>query len=364
MTSKPKITITDVAQAAGVSVGTVSRVLNNRPDVNASIRDKVLQTAAKLGYQRIRQRKAETGVSQASSHLGGAGDIGIVFFGMEDTLVQLPIISSALQGIESRLSTLGRSLLLANIPGGNRVPAFITENRVRGLILKGPNQGLLPDPARMPLLRSALTMPHIWLMGRLPGVSGDHANFDTDAAARLAAAHLAARGHRRVAFLNPKPGQNQFERLKSSFESAAARLQLSHTLLESEPHAQQAWPLPATTSQGSVAELCIRWMNTPVASRPTALFIPSDRTAVQLYAACKQLGLRIGVDISVVSCNNERALTGILHPDLTTVDVHADVIGQRSVDQLLWRIANPRDTHPVQVLVEPNLVERNSVAQL
>lgn len=366
MTSKPRATITDVAREAGVSVGTVSRVFNNRADVNPGIREKVWATANRLGYQRIRQRRAGAGSGGSATAPGqtSVGDIGIVFFGMDDTLVQLPIISSALQGIESRLSTLGRSLLLANIPGANRVPHFIGEGRVSGLILKGPNQGSLPDASQMELLRAAYNLPHIWLMGRLPGATGDHANFDTDIAARLAAEHLREKGHRHVAFFNPKPGQNQFERLKSSFFFATQRLGQRHTLLESEPPAHQQWPLPATTQQSAVDELCTRWVKSPVATRPTALFIPSDRTAVQVYTAFKNLGVTIGSDISIVSCNNERALIGILHPDLTTVDVHADVIGQRAVDQLLWRIDHPADRHPVQVLVEPTIVSRHSVAQL
>lgn len=363
MTSKPKITITDVARTAGVSVGTVSRVFNNRSDVNAGIREKVWATANRLGYQRIRQRRVSGGVTPNPSN-AGVGDIGIIFFGMDDTLVQLPIISSALQGIESRLSTLNRSLLLANIPAANRVPHFIGEGRVKGLILKGPNQGSLPSPEQVELIRAAYSLPHIWLMGRLPGAQGDHANFDTDIAARLAAEHLQAKGHKRVAFFNPKPGQNQFEKLKSAFLFSAQRLGLEASLLESPAPVQTRWPLPATTNQDAVAELCSRWLNTKTSERPTAFFVPSDRTAVQVYAAVKQLGIRIGIDLSIISCNNERALIGILHPDLTTVDVHADVIGQRSVDQLLWRIENPSDPHPVQVLVEPTLVSRNSVAQL
>ena len=49
----------------------------------------------------------------------------------------------------------------------------------------------------------------------------------------------------------------------------------------------------------------------------------SDRTAVQLYSSLERLGLRVGTDVSVVSCNNEKPLIGNLHPELTTIDVHA-----------------------------------------
>lgn len=361
MPSDNRATITDVAKAAGVAVGTVSRVFNNHADVNAEIREHVLSTARKLGYTRLRQRK------RPADSNGGTprhGNIGIVIFGMEDTLAQLPVVSSALQGIEHELSTLGWNLMLANIPNGDRVPPFLAERRVEGLILKGPNQGDLPREGENELLRHIYGLPHIWLMGRLPGARGDHCNFDTNAAGRLAARHLAEKGHRRVAFLNPKPGQNQFENVKAAFVVSCERLGLHASLLEVAPPSQLTWPLPATTHQSNVDQLIADWQSSPAKSRPTALFVPSDRTATQVYTALERRKLKPGTDVSIISCNNEKSLVANLEPGLTTIDVHAEVIGRRAVDQLLWRIQNLHDLHPLQILVEPTLVERTSVAKL
>jgi LacI family transcriptional regulator len=358
-----KVTITDVAKAAKVAVGTVSRVLNHHPDVHPEIQERVWQTAQKLRYRRIRQRKALSRPQEPGRNARG-GDIGVVFFGMEDTLVQLPIVSSALQGIESALSAHGRSLLLANIPKGDRIPPFIMEGQVKGLILKGPNQGDLPPQPDNELLRQLYRLPHVWLMGRLPHAQGDHCNFDTDVAGQLVVDHLASRGHRRVAFFNPKPGQTQFEKVKLSFANSAARAQMELTLLESERPEAVAWPLPAITAQENVDKLVHRWLSLPARSRPTAIFVPSDRTAVQLYTALESVSLQVGKDVSVVSCNNEKALHLNLQPGLTTLDVHPETIGRRAVDQLLWRIEHPEEPLAVQILVEPTLVERESVAQV
>lgn len=362
MKPRAKATITDVAKAARVAVGTVSRVFNNHKDVNPEIKERVWQAAHKLGYQRIRQRRSSTGAVAAKP--ASPGDIGVVCFGMEDTLVQLPIVSSALQGIEHALSSRGRSLLLANIPKGNRVPPFIAENRVVGLILKGPNQGELPPDAESELLRSLYRFPRVWLMGRLNNALGDHCNFDRDAAGRMAAEHFRARGHRRVAFLNPKPGQIQFEAIKQGFQAACARLGLSQRLLESESPSALAWPLPAITLQDNVTRLLRAWQALPQDERPTAIFVPSDRTASQLYSAANALGIAIGPGLGVLSCNNERAIIQNLHPELSTIDVHAELIGQRAVDQLFWRIEHPDDGCSQHWLIEPTLVDRGSVAQL
>jgi DNA-binding LacI/PurR family transcriptional regulator len=189
-------------------------------------------------------------------------------------------------------------------------------------------------------------------------------NFDTEVAARLVVDHLVSKGHRRIAFVNPKPGQSQFEKLKTAFLAHAPRRSAVPSLLESDPAEKLIWPLPATTLQDKVNVLVERWARQPAATRPTALFVPSDRTVVQLYSALDRRQLRVGVDVSVVSCNNEQSLLMDLHPAPTTIDVHAESIGRRAVDQLRWRISHPDDPLPTQVLLEPTLVERDSVATL
>jgi DNA-binding LacI/PurR family transcriptional regulator len=254
--------------------------------------------------------------------------------------------------------------MLATVPDGARVPPFLAERRVEGLILKGPNQGLLPPESGNALLRQIRNLPHVWLMGRLPNAHGDHCNYDTDAAGRLAASHLAAKGHRRVAFFNPKPGQIQFEKVKAAFLSSCPEMGLEGSLFEVPPPSQRAWPLPAITSQSNVDLLLDQWISLPETRRPTALLVASDRTATQLYTALERRQLKPGRDISLISCNNEKSLVSNLDPGLTTIDVHAEDIGRRAIDQLVWRIQHPADTHPVQILIEPTLVQRDSVAQL
>lgn len=357
--AQPKATITEVARAAGVATGTVSRVFNNHPDVNADIRRRVKEAATKLGYVRLRQRKRRRNQQQAD-----LGHIGVVFFGMQDTLAQLPVVSAAMHGIEVALSEVGRNLMIGNVPDGDRVPPFLAEHRVEGIIVKGPNQGQLPDTADSELLRRIYSLPHVWLMGRLPNARGDHCNFDTDATGRIVARHLRAKGHRHVGFLNPKPGQSQFEKIKNSFLITGAAAGLRVAVFETAPSEKLSWPLPATTSQDTVDQLVEAWEKVPRKERPTALFVPSDRTAVQLYAALERRSLKVGEDVSVVSCNNEKPLLMDLRPAVTTVDVHPEVIGQRAVDQLFWRIRHPQDDIAFRILVEPTLVEGESVAQL
>ena len=356
---KKKATITDVAKAAGVATGTVSRVFNRHADVNEEIRQRVLDAANSLGYVRLRQRK-----STRNNNSQKLGNIGIICFGMEDTLIQIPIVSRALQGVEHSLSTEGRNLMIANIPRGDRVPPFMIEGKVEGLILKGPNQGTLPALNSSELLKYLYRFPHIWLMGKLEGARGDHCNFDTFQAGKIAADYFAENGHRHVAFFNPKPGQTQFERLKAAFYIACQRDDLEYSLLETTKPDRLEWPLPAITQQNNVEVLLEEWLAIPTERRPTALFVPSDRTSIQLYTGLERRGLRAGRDVSVLSCNNEKSMTSNLHPSLASIDVHAELIGHRAVDQLLWRIAHPGVEHEIEILVEPDLIPGESVARL
>jgi DNA-binding LacI/PurR family transcriptional regulator len=74
-------------------------------------------------------------------------------------------------------------------------------------------------------------------------------------------------------------------------------------------------------------------------------------------------GLVVGRDLSVISCNNETPLLAGLYPQLTTIDIHANAIGRRTVDQLAWRIAH-RDQPAMDVSLEPSVVAGESVISI
>jgi LacI family transcriptional regulator len=368
--SKRQATVHDVAKAAGVAVGSVSRALNQHADVSPDIRDRILAAAKFLNYTRLRKRRVGRGApgGGAGGDRGGRGSvpasIGLICFGMEDALVELPVVSAAMHGIESAIGEEGGTLMFASIPKGDRVPAFLAENKIAGVIVKGPNQGELPPVESSELLRHIYRVPHVWLMGCPPNAIGDHCNFDADAAGRIAADHLHAKGHRRVAFLNPKPGHAQFEHVKRGFTERSRALGSAVDVLEPEQTAPLVWPLPPITSQEKVDALVQRWADQPKAQRATAIAVGADITAVQIYAAMSRLGVRIGRDVGLVSCNDEKSLVMGLTPPLTTVDVRPDAIGRNAVGRLLWRAAHPTDASPVTLLVQPVLTERESVPTL
>lgn len=360
---KSPATVHDVARLAGVAVGSVSRALNNNGYVSPEMRERILAAARELNYTRLRKRRVRTeGAASAGSRPGL--NFGLICFGMEDTLVNLPVVSAALHGIETAVAQDGGTLMFANIPKGDRVPPFLREGRVAGVIVKGPNQGELPPAGESELLRYIYGVPHVWLMGRLTNAEGDHCNFDPEIAGRLAAEHLRSKGHRHIAFLNPKPGHAQFEYVKRAVCEVSTRLGSRADVLEPEVVRPLVWPLPAVTSQEIVDQLVARWATQPVARRATAFVVGADSTAVQMYKALSRLNVRVGKDVGLVSCNDERSLVVDLDPPLTTINVRPEIIGRNAVGRLLWRAAHPQDTTPCRLLVEPVLVERGSVPVL
>ena len=355
-------TVIDVARTAGVALGTVSRVLNTPDSVRPDIRQRVLDAISSTGYKRLRQRRAPTIADVGRRRR--RGNFGIVLIGMDESLAHLPVITEALHGVELATAAEGINLMLANVPHADRVPAFLAKSQVDGVIVKSPLLGDLKACASAELVAALARVPHVWLTGRPDSAIGDVCATDNDAGARLAAEYLHAKGHSRIGYLHPRPGQTRSEGLKSSFTIQAQRLGMSVQPFEKPLAGPVRWPLPAITQPTDLMPLLDRWIAMPEETRPTAMLVPADSIAVQLYAALRQRGLRVGKDLSVLSFNHERPLVMGLIPALTTIDIRAETIGRRAVERLLWRIEHPEDVVPTKIVVEPVLVEGASVATL
>ncbi|HVT73671.1 MAG TPA: LacI family DNA-binding transcriptional regulator [Lacunisphaera sp.] len=358
-----KPTVVEVAVAANVAVGTVSRVLNTPDVVGPEIRQRVLDAIARVHYTPLRRRRRFR-LADGPRVSGRRGNLGLLLVGMDESLSNLPVISEALHGVELAVAAKGMNLMLANLPNADRVPAFLARNQVDGLIVKCPLLGDLRACARPALVAAIKRLPHVWLLGRPESAGGDVCGFDFDSGAQTAVEYLRARGHRHVAFLEPRPGQTRSEGLKRALAVHAQRLGLHVRHLEKLFSFPVKWPVPAVTDPAEIVPLVARWESLPAGQRPTALVVSADSIAVQLYAALRLRGHRVGRDVSVLSFNHEKTLVMNLDPALTTLDVCAEAIGRRAVEQLLWRVDNPREDVPTRILLEPRLVEGNSVATL
>jgi DNA-binding LacI/PurR family transcriptional regulator len=73
------------------------------------------------------------------------------------------------------------------------------------------------------------------------------------------------------------------------------------------------------------------------------------------YPLLRRLGIKIGTDIQVVSCNNERSILAGLDPMPASIDLRPEEIGRKAVEQLRWRLVHPQDKSKVMVEIEPVL---------
>lgn len=361
-TAKP--TVLDVARAAEVSVGTVSRVLNTPGAVGEDIRQRVFSAVERIGYKPLRKRRKGGAMAEGQGGNRRRGNFGLLLFGMDNSLTHLPVISEALHGVELAMAAEGMNLMLANVPGADRVPVFLAKNQVDGLILKCPLFGDLRLCASPALVDAINRVPHVWLLGKPESGEGDICGMDFDVGARICMEYLHGRGHRRVGYLHPRLGQTRSEGLKRALAAHAQRLEITFRIFEKPQAEPVKWPLPAVMHPTEVMPLIDRWAALADEERPTAMVVSADSIAVQLYAALHQRGFKVGVDLSVLSFNHEKPLVTGLVPALTTLDVRAEAIGRRAVQQLLWRIRNKQDTIPTKILVEPAFIEGASVAVL
>jgi LacI family transcriptional regulator len=330
--------------------------------VGDEIRKRVLNAVASIGYKPLRKRRKGGLAADGQGGSRRRGNLGVLLLGMDDSLTHLPVITEALHGVELAMAAEGMNLMLGNVPQAERVPVFLAKNHVDGLIIKSPLLGDLRLCASPALLDAINRIPHVWLLGRPDSGEGDVCGTDSDVGARIGMEYLYARGHRRIGYLHPRLGQTRSEGLKRALSAYAQRLKMTMQYFEKSQSEAVKWPLPAVTRPTELLPLLERWKALPADERPTAIIVSADSIAVQLYAALRQLGLKVGVDVSVLSFNHEKPLVMGLNPALTTLDVRAEAIGRYAVQQLLWRIRNPGENISTKILVEPCLVEGASVA--
>lgn len=349
------VTVHDIAKKANVSVGTVSRALHRHPSVSAENLDRVQQAVAALNYAPRQRRAAMSDLNPLENK-----NVLLLLLGMDRSLAALPVVAAAIDGVEQAVSAAKAHLLIATLPNADRVPDAFLRKRIDGVILKGALQGDLFGRTE-PELRAQLNdRPVVWVLGRPRGFGGDVVQANDLVVGQRAAEHLIAHGHRRLAFVSPKPRQVTLERRQAGFTFFAEQ---AGATVKDYLGADRNWtfPSPAIDNVAAVQGLVDKLLKerTP----PTAIFAPDDSVGAMTAQALAVRGLQAGRDISLISCNNERSLLTGIHPTLTTIDIHAHEIGRRAVDQLAWRMTH-REQTSIDIGLEPTVVEGASVARI
>jgi LacI family transcriptional regulator, galactose operon repressor len=315
----PRATIRDVAREAGVSIATVSRVLNDKGDVSEATRLRVRDTAAALGY--TADSVARALVSQQTKLVGvlvgdnaGHRDLSLVFFGR------------VLSAITRRLAPSGYEPLLLHDSG--RV-----DHRFDAAVVIGVDEG----DRRVEEL-AARGIPLVGVDVRCAGARTAFVGSDHAGGVRLALAHLHGLGHRRIAHvagaLNTFAGS---ERL-GAFRREAERLGLD---------VPEGYIRYGDFSSASGYREAAGLLALP--EPPSAIVAGSDLMALAVLQAIWETGRRPGLDVAVVGFDDIEA-AALAHPPLTTIRQSREELGETAAACAIELLERPEATGLTAIL--------------
>lgn len=372
MTSKGRVTIREVAERAGVSMATVSRVLSGNHPVPASTRARVLRAARDLDYVANAHARALVG--------GGRKMVAVVL-----RQVTSPFYAQVAEGVEAEAAARGW-LCLVGTTGGDpaRELEFVQLMREEGaglVILVG---GVVEDDAyreRVAHYAQALASSgaRLVLCGRPapdPDIPALVVEFDNEAGARAITGHLLSAGHRRIVFLGGLPGNTALDARVAGYRAALAEHGLGpeaahvvdcglgraaghRAMTELLKEGGDLGPGDTATPDADTLDTATPGTATPDAgpARFTAVFAGDDMVAAGALRAIADAGLRVPQDISVVGYN-DIPLAEDFNPPLTTVRTPAEELGRAAV-----RIAlrDPEHAAGAHHLLGTHIVVRDSV---
>jgi DNA-binding LacI/PurR family transcriptional regulator len=327
-----KTTIVDIASASGVSVATVSRILNEKPDVADETRERVLRVMDEIGFA------PQSAWRQIRS--GRTGLIGM-HVPQEFNPPNLRVIMAAALGVEDAGYSINIITRTLNEP---QLLAFFRSRRVDGMLLLE----ILTDDYRPSLLRDH-GHPFVMIGHRMDNNGLSFADIDIDYGVEVAFEHLVGLGHRAIGFLTFDP------------------------VIQDKTYGFTTWALEAyekaCRKYGLASLACLGGLTIEAMSAAaqemfrghpeiTAFVAPQEQSAVAVLRAAQAQARRIPDDLSLVALLSDTA-SELATPPLTTISFPADELGAVAARMLLARLEHDR-TDPEQTLVRPELIVRGT----
>jgi LacI family transcriptional regulator len=325
-----RVTIGDVAAEAGVSVATVSKVINDRYGVAEETSERVRAVIDQLGYQ--------SSLVAQSLRSRKTGVIGVLVTDVE------PFSAELLKGVARAIRGTGYELVVFSGCGRNEDQVGWERrylSRISGTLTDGT---ILVTPSTVDLAYGTpiVAVDHNVSSSTLPTVDSDNLS-----GAVAATEYLISLGHRRIGFLAGRPDLESARLRERGYRQAleAAGIRL-------DPELIRVGGYDPESAAGPARELLERG--------PTAVFAANDASAIQTMRVAHTLGLRIPEDLSVIGFDNvpESALAD---PPLTTIDQSIQELGSRAVEMLV-RLIDGEEIDERRVLLPTQLVVRGSCA--
>lgn len=328
--------ITDVAKRAGLSVASVSRVLNGSKPVSEATRERVMRATIALDYSIDRRARA---LRRQKS-----GTIGLVVADAEN-----PFFAKIVHAIEEVAYRSKHDLFLCNSNEDEERERLhllsMHAQRIDGIILLPVGS----DATSLPSFLGRDT-PLVCLDRRLPGAKFDLAIVDNHAGSALAVGHLVDSGHDRIAIVTAHDRTVSLERI-AGYRDALEALGVG----ERPEYIRRG--ADARQGSGYVQTLALLDLKVP----PTAIFVTNQLLVLGTLLAIRERGLRIPNDVSLIGFD-DTIYAELLDPPLTTIAQPTTDLGRRSAELLLDRVVNGYVGKPRIEIMAPVLVSRFSVA--
>ena len=336
MARQHRVTIREIAQMTGVSMQTVSRVINRRPDVSPTTRDAVEAAIAAVGFQP--SAVARSLVQRRSQTLGVIAT-GLRLFGVAQTLNGITEASQ-----ESGYGLLLMELASEDVEGVTPAIDFLVGHRVEGLIiLAAPKIGasVSATPARSTVLR-----PPIVLLKSEPSTEFSTISVDNRGGAMMATRHLLALGRRRIGHIGGPPTWREARDRTDGWRSA-----LAEAGVEPGPMASGNW-----SSASGVAAFTSLLARAPDLD---AVFVANDQMALGLLHVAHARGIAIPESIAVIGFDG--LVEGAeFTPSLTTVGQPLRELGRLAVRELLSSINEDGPIEVRNLTLATELIARES----
>jgi LacI family transcriptional regulator len=336
-------TIRDVAAAAGVSIATVSAVLNGTPPVSPK-RSKLIRDAiASLGY-------APHGPAR-SLRLGKTKAIGIVVGDIAN-----PFFTSLIRIVEQRASEAGYFVIVANsdddVDKEINLLRLFREQRVAGILLAPAGH----DEAYVSTLRTMIDVPVVLVDRQLPDAPFDTVVINNVKAAQMVTEYLVRLGHRRIAIVI---GKQHLWTTTQRFDGFREGLRQAH--IDPDTDLECIADSRIDAAYRIVQKLLV--MPNP----PSAIFAANNLMMLGAIEAVIDMGYRCPDDVSIAGIDDLPWISAI-RPKLTTVSQPIDLLGANALDMLLERVRREEEQgDPLKARIttlEPQFIIRDSCARV
>ena len=327
--------IKDVALHAGVSVTTVSHVVNGTRFVSETARQRVEEAVRELGY-------VPSAVARSLKHNTTRT------FGMIIPNNSNPYFAEIIRGVEDRCFAAGYNVILCNSNDDPERQAgylrVLAEKRIDGLVLVVTGSDAI---ARATL--GGINMPLVVLDREVSGVSGDLVEVNHVLGSQMATRYLLELGHPRVACISGPPGLSPSSQRRAGWKDALEKAGVERT--------ESDLARGDFTARGGYLAMQALLKRRP---RPTAVFACNDLMAFGALTAAREAGIDVPQQLSIVGFD-DIDLAAFSAPPLTTVAQPKQQIGTVAAELLLDRVGNARADNR-QMILDPELRVRASTA--